>query len=357
MAMAKTESRLHSQFSSIVALLVLLLVALVLCVVGGVPMGVTGSAIASTDWTDDFESYEVGVFPSPPWYNSGNTAAYVDDAHSVSGGKSLRLFGVLGSCWGALAHRQLDVQPPLLIECYVYNGSDALSGCHTMYGYLALNTGPTWTSSSRELIGFDVDDQTGERIIRGCWQYSPNEHDPVRGPNLGSFQEEAWYKVTIGYIVIDQTVVRIAYWINDTFEGWYEYPAFSYERDLTYLSLQAGEGSAWFDDVNVSQWVTGVGEQHQTLGTKNFTSVEPNPFNPMCTIRYDIPRAGRVNLEVFDVNGSLVRTLVDGWREPGVYSEIWDGRDNTGKQLPSGVYFYRLEAGDFVATRKCVLLR
>jgi hypothetical protein len=82
----------------------------------------------------------------------------------------------------------------------------------------------------------------------------------------------------------------------------------------------------------------------------------PNPFNPLCTIRYDIPRAGMVKLKVFDVNGSLVRTLVDAWREPGVYSEVWDGRADSGVALPSGVYFYRLEAGDFVATRKIVVL-
>jgi hypothetical protein len=55
--------------------------------------------------------------------------------------------------------------------------------------------------------------------------------------------------------------------------------------------------------------------------------------------------------------GKPVCTLVDAWREPGVYSEIWDGRADDGRALPSGVYFYRLEAGDFVATRKMVLLR
>jgi hypothetical protein len=72
----------------------------------------------------------------------------------------------------------------------------------------------------------------------------------------------------------------------------------------------------------------------------------PNPFNPLCTIRYDISRAGMVSLRVFDVTGASIRTLFNGWREPGEYTE-----------LPSDVYFYRLEVGNFVATRKMVLLR
>ncbi|KPJ58288.1 MAG: hypothetical protein AMJ46_14410 [Latescibacteria bacterium DG_63] len=83
----------------------------------------------------------------------------------------------------------------------------------------------------------------------------------------------------------------------------------------------------------------------------------PNPFNPLCTIRYETPQAGRVSLRVFDATGCLVRTLVDVHREPGSYSELWDGRAEDGRELPSGVYFYRLEAGDFVAMRKMVLLR
>ena len=60
---------------------------------------------------------------------------------------------------------------------------------------------------------------------------------------------------------------------------------------------------------------------------------------------------------MFDATGSAVRTLVDAHREPGSYSEHWDGRAEDGSELPSGVYFYRLEAGEFVATRKMVLLR
>jgi hypothetical protein len=83
----------------------------------------------------------------------------------------------------------------------------------------------------------------------------------------------------------------------------------------------------------------------------------PNPFNPVTNIFFSISEKAEVRLHVYDVSGRLVKGLVDGWREPGVYSEAWDGRDDAGKQLPSGVYFYRLEAGKFVATKKMVLLK
>jgi hypothetical protein len=83
----------------------------------------------------------------------------------------------------------------------------------------------------------------------------------------------------------------------------------------------------------------------------------PNPFNPLTRITFSVNCPGEVRLRIYDIAGCVVRTLVHAWQEPGVYSEIWDGRRDDGAPLPSGVYFYRLEAGDFVATRKVVLLR
>jgi large repetitive protein len=83
----------------------------------------------------------------------------------------------------------------------------------------------------------------------------------------------------------------------------------------------------------------------------------PNPFNPACTIRFEVPRAGKVRLTIFSADGAVVRTLVDAWREPGVYEEKWDGRGEDGQNAPSGVYFYRLTAGDLSSTCKMVLLK
>jgi len=83
----------------------------------------------------------------------------------------------------------------------------------------------------------------------------------------------------------------------------------------------------------------------------------PNPFNPSCAIRYEIPRSCRTSLRVFDVGGTLVKTFADSWREKGAYVETWDGRSDDGRNLPSGVYLFVIKAGDFSAAKKAVLLR
>ncbi len=84
----------------------------------------------------------------------------------------------------------------------------------------------------------------------------------------------------------------------------------------------------------------------------------PNPFNPRTVIRYDLPSALNVRLEIYDVAGRRVRTLVDGLvREAGSHEVVWDGRDDRGIHVSSGVFFYRIEAADFRETRKLVLVR
>lgn len=78
----------------------------------------------------------------------------------------------------------------------------------------------------------------------------------------------------------------------------------------------------------------------------------PNPFNPSTTIRFSLPQAGAVQLAIYNITGQEVRRLVSGAMNAGRHSVVWDGKDNSGQSVPSGIYFYRLHVNDFVHTRK-----
>jgi uncharacterized membrane protein len=82
----------------------------------------------------------------------------------------------------------------------------------------------------------------------------------------------------------------------------------------------------------------------------------PNPFASATILRFDLPVPTAVSLRVFSVQGRLVRTIVDGQVEAGRHQRRWDGRDDRGRGVAAGVYFYRLEAKDFDRTRKMILL-
>ena len=83
----------------------------------------------------------------------------------------------------------------------------------------------------------------------------------------------------------------------------------------------------------------------------------PNPFNPSTTIHFGLKGPSDVSLKIYDVTGRLVRVLANGHFRAGEYTRIWDGRSNSGSLVASGVYFYRIDAGTFMQTKKMILLR
>ena len=83
----------------------------------------------------------------------------------------------------------------------------------------------------------------------------------------------------------------------------------------------------------------------------------PNPFNPQTNIRYTLPKQGWVHIEIFNSLGERIRTLVERTQARGEHSIGWDGTDEKGNSVPSGVYFCRLRMDDFVKTDKMVLLK
>jgi hypothetical protein len=84
---------------------------------------------------------------------------------------------------------------------------------------------------------------------------------------------------------------------------------------------------------------------------------QPNPFNPTTTIAYEVPARGWARLDVFDVRGRLVHTLMNGIESAGPHRVVWAGDDRHGRRVGSGVYFYRLETGKQSLRRRMVLVR
>ena len=88
----------------------------------------------------------------------------------------------------------------------------------------------------------------------------------------------------------------------------------------------------------------------------------PNPFNPETWIPYQLAESAEVTLTIYDMNGKLVRRLVLGHQAAGMYQSrsravYWDGRNQLGESVASGLYFYTLTAGEFMATRRMLILK
>ena len=83
----------------------------------------------------------------------------------------------------------------------------------------------------------------------------------------------------------------------------------------------------------------------------------PNPFNPITSLRYDLPEQAQVTLTVYDLMGRKITQLINTIQEAGYKSVQWNATDTFGKSVSAGVYLYQFRAGEFVQTRKMVLLK
>ena len=83
----------------------------------------------------------------------------------------------------------------------------------------------------------------------------------------------------------------------------------------------------------------------------------PNPSNPSAVIEFSLEKAGPAKITVFDISGRVVRALDEGNFAAGVNRVAWDGTDDFGNEVASGVYFYRLESQDFVSSKKMILMK
>jgi len=171
-------------------------------------------------------------------------------------------------------------------------------------------------------------------------------------------------EVSLWEVVLDESAVQMLMYqgINGTGEGL-----------LAAWDMNEGTGSIVEDlvgdaDIQLSETIWSMGTNHvftSSDGSDKYSfpesplllNIYPNPFNPSTTISYALPEQVSVSLSVFDIRGQEVTTLQDAAKPPGNYEVQWNGIDQTGNPVSTGVYFARLQAEDFSQTIKMVYLR
>jgi hypothetical protein len=117
-------------------------------------------------------------------------------------------------------------------------------------------------------------------------------------------------------------------------------------------------GEGWYvDDVYVQSEYVENGDNVAQINRVELFANYPNPFNPTTTIKFNLPEASAASLEIYNLKGQKVRTLLDDDLAKGSYSPVWNGLDDNLQPVSSGVYLYRLKAGDMVQTRKMMLMK
>jgi hypothetical protein len=118
-----------------------------------------------------------------------------------------------------------------------------------------------------------------------------------------------------------------------------------------------GTGESPLFDLN-TLWASGVGSESEMPQADRLGGSYPNPFNPLTTIKFELAGPTAVRLRVYDLQGHLVRRLLEGdVLEGGVHEAEWNGRDGSGGRVAAGVYLYRLVTNGYVGSRRMTLVK
>jgi hypothetical protein len=177
-----------------------------------------------------------------------------------------------------------------------------------------------------------------------------------RGTNLG-WSSGIWYGHDRAYdLSVEPTFIGIPHTADTLAVTW----SLSATVGTAAQNWQGGSDESWGIDnlkVSVASTSTGIAAEMNAAGLALHQNA-PNPFNPTTSILFDVPAGGAVaTLRIYDAGGRLVRTLADGFQAEGPRRVTWDGRNDSGDSVPTGMYFGRLTAPGFQETIKMALLK
>jgi hypothetical protein len=274
----------------------------------------------------------------------------IDNGHPVWASTNLYAAGHIVVIKGYTSSRYYVADP--------YCGSACADGSDTSYTWSQMQVGSKWIVTTDPIGAGDR-----VRVTASGSEVKVRSGPGVRFDTVGTRR----YAGDVGTIINDPTygpfynsddVSRSDYhtwlkirWDKDDKVGW---SAIGYDAGSR-LGGQA-DTDLWIEKIGTG---TGVESQPEVILPSAFTLSQnyPNPFNATTVILYSLQKNANVKLVIYNLRGQKVKTLVDEQKPAGEYQITWDGKNDSGEEVASGVYFYKLSAGEFSETKKMVLLR
>jgi hypothetical protein len=134
-------------------------------------------------------------------------------------------------------------------------------------------------------------------------------------------------------------------------------PKIEWKTDSPFWSIYDGDNKTLWDTDFFNSVTIIEDDIEDTPKDYQLSQNYPNPFNPVTTLKYALPQSGDVKIIIYDISGSKITELVNGQQSAGNYEVTWDGKNDFGSSVVSGTYIYRIQAGEYVQSRKMILLK
>ena len=317
------------------------------------------SGTASDQWEHYFDPAEDLITAVPmatapdPLATGGNYIGWLQDSDGSYTGAALSVAGMT---------TDQDYSIEADVYCYVNNpGGSAYTG-------LAFYCDSTIGTYLKLVADFDGDQRFrlyNNHLDMTTFQYTFHHAFAASDVPGGIPTVDGWHKMKVEVRTIDDTTTAFwCYFDGQMLLGSPIYDTGVHQMDSGQFGLysfqQDVDGiAAYFDNIVVNSLVSAVDDNSETGLPDGFSLKQnyPNPFNPETQISYQLATGGYISLNIYDLLGREIKTLVSEDQPSGNYTVSWNGKDESGNIVPSGIYLYTLNAGNIVESKKMILMK
>lgn len=318
------------------------------------------SGTASTDWEVFWEGEDlitaVPMATAPdPLATGGNYIGWLQDSDGSFTGAAL-------SIAGSITDQNYSIEAD--VYCYVNNPNGSA------YTGVAFYADPDTNVNTYIKLVADFDANQRFRLYNNhldpyTFQYTFHHEFTASDVPGGIPTVDGWHKMKVEIRTLNADTT--AFWCYFDGQELLGCPIYDTGDDRMsagmygVFSFQQGYAGipGYYDNIVVNSLLTSVDDNSET-GLPDGFSLEqnyPNPFNPDTQISYQLTTSGYISLNIYDLLGREIKTLVSKEQASGNYTVSWDGKDESGNIVPSGIYLYTLKAGSFTESKKMILMK